>query len=252
MWLLIIKSCFIDSLVWQASVRLPHAEPQEMNKPPQPITGPPAIPHPAQSPGLTQVKAESAKPAIMIRHFWVLFNNISVSICSTGCLSPTSASLCCFFRAISTNEHCTATQTGTQSPSCETLHDRQSFLCVLWLSYLVLIPACVWGKIARVAESASLHLNFDLLLFTFLPVCTRASCFTPTGTTNFHKLEPAWFSKSSVCTPPPPPPPHKTAGFLAFRCCFCWSFCVFITIVSNQSVFLIVFLNNWLISYWWY
>uniref|UniRef100_A0A672LCX0 Eukaryotic translation initiation factor 4 gamma 1-like n=1 Tax=Sinocyclocheilus grahami TaxID=75366 RepID=A0A672LCX0_SINGR len=30
-----------------------------MNKPPQPITGPPAVPHPAQSPGLTQVKAES-------------------------------------------------------------------------------------------------------------------------------------------------------------------------------------------------
>lgn len=153
MWLLIIKSCFPDSLVWQASVRPPHAEPQEMNKPPQPITGPPAVPHPAQSPGLTQVKAESAKPAIMIRLIWVSFNNIGVSICSTGCLSPRSASLCCFSRAISTNEHCTATQTGTPSSSYETLHDRKSFVCFVAFvarcpnSCLCLRKNCTCGKV---------------------------------------------------------------------------------------------------------
>lgn len=33
----------------------PHAEPREMNKAPQPITGSPSTPHPAPSPGLSQV-----------------------------------------------------------------------------------------------------------------------------------------------------------------------------------------------------
>ena len=33
----------------------PHAEPREMNKAPQPITGSPSAPHPAPSPGLSQV-----------------------------------------------------------------------------------------------------------------------------------------------------------------------------------------------------
>lgn len=33
----------------------PHAEPHEMNKAPQPITGSPSNPHPAPSPGLSQV-----------------------------------------------------------------------------------------------------------------------------------------------------------------------------------------------------
>uniref|UniRef100_A0A672LD15 Eukaryotic translation initiation factor 4 gamma 1-like n=1 Tax=Sinocyclocheilus grahami TaxID=75366 RepID=A0A672LD15_SINGR len=61
-----MKSCFPDSLVWQASVRPPHAEPQEMNKPPQPITGPPAVPHPAQSPGLTQAAYPPGQPPSVV------------------------------------------------------------------------------------------------------------------------------------------------------------------------------------------
>lgn len=35
----------------------PHAELHEMNKAPQPITGPPSSPHPAPSPGLSQVRS---------------------------------------------------------------------------------------------------------------------------------------------------------------------------------------------------
>ncbi|XP_058601901.1 eukaryotic translation initiation factor 4 gamma 1a isoform X4 [Onychostoma macrolepis] len=37
-----------------------------MNKPPQPITGPPAIPHPAQSPGLTQAAYPPGQPSSVV------------------------------------------------------------------------------------------------------------------------------------------------------------------------------------------
>ncbi|TRY93684.1 hypothetical protein DNTS_029395 [Danionella cerebrum] len=37
-----------------------------MNKPPQPITGPPAIPHPSQSPGLTQAAYNSGQPSTVV------------------------------------------------------------------------------------------------------------------------------------------------------------------------------------------
>lgn len=40
-----------------ASQRHPDAELREMNKPPQPITGPTSVPLPSPSPGLTQVRA---------------------------------------------------------------------------------------------------------------------------------------------------------------------------------------------------
>lgn len=51
-------SCFlfIFSPALYTGTRLPpHAEPHEMNKAPQPITGSPSNPHPAPSPGLSQV-----------------------------------------------------------------------------------------------------------------------------------------------------------------------------------------------------
>ncbi|XP_043074566.1 eukaryotic translation initiation factor 4 gamma 1a isoform X3 [Puntigrus tetrazona] len=37
-----------------------------MNKPPQPITGPPAVPHPAQSPGLTQAAYPPGQPSSVV------------------------------------------------------------------------------------------------------------------------------------------------------------------------------------------
>ncbi|KAF4076278.1 hypothetical protein AMELA_G00212570 [Ameiurus melas] len=44
----------------------PHAEPREMNKPPQPITGPPSVPHPAPSPGLTSAVYPPGQPASVV------------------------------------------------------------------------------------------------------------------------------------------------------------------------------------------
>ncbi|KAK1790687.1 hypothetical protein P4O66_014551, partial [Electrophorus voltai] len=44
----------------------PHAEPREMNKPPQPITGPPSVPHPAPSPGLTQGAYPPGQPPSVV------------------------------------------------------------------------------------------------------------------------------------------------------------------------------------------
>lgn len=58
-------SCY---LAWQAGQRPPHAEPQEMNKPPQPITGPQSVPHPAPSPGLTQVRTGRLKFGLCLPH----------------------------------------------------------------------------------------------------------------------------------------------------------------------------------------
>uniref|UniRef100_A0A4W6C1P0 Eukaryotic translation initiation factor 4 gamma 1 n=1 Tax=Lates calcarifer TaxID=8187 RepID=A0A4W6C1P0_LATCA len=44
----------------------PHAELHEMNKAPQPITGPPSTPHPAPSPGLSQPSFSSGQPPSVV------------------------------------------------------------------------------------------------------------------------------------------------------------------------------------------
>uniref|UniRef100_A0AAY4AE37 Eukaryotic translation initiation factor 4 gamma 1-like n=2 Tax=Denticeps clupeoides TaxID=299321 RepID=A0AAY4AE37_9TELE len=44
----------------------PDAEPHEMNKPPQPITGPPSVPLPAPSPGLTQPPFPAGQPQTVV------------------------------------------------------------------------------------------------------------------------------------------------------------------------------------------
>nr|XP_029498326.1 eukaryotic translation initiation factor 4 gamma 1-like isoform X3 [Oncorhynchus nerka] len=49
-----------------ASQRHPNAEPSEMNKPPQPITGPTSVPHPSPSPGLTQAAYAPGQPPSLV------------------------------------------------------------------------------------------------------------------------------------------------------------------------------------------
>nr|XP_046213706.1 uncharacterized protein LOC124040673 [Oncorhynchus gorbuscha] len=51
---------------WLASQRHPDAEPREMNKPPQPITGPTSVPLPSPSPGLTQATYASGQPTSLV------------------------------------------------------------------------------------------------------------------------------------------------------------------------------------------
>ncbi|XP_071233116.1 eukaryotic translation initiation factor 4 gamma 1-like isoform X14 [Salvelinus alpinus] len=63
-----MKALFCQSIlqVRLASQRHPDAEPREMNKPPQPITGPTSVPHPSPSPGLTQAAYASGQPTSLV------------------------------------------------------------------------------------------------------------------------------------------------------------------------------------------
>ncbi len=211
MWLLIIKSCFIDSLVWQASVRLPHAEPQEMNKPPQPITGTPChSPPPPNRQGWHRWKRNRQN-----QQSWsgIFESCLTISVfpfvpqAAYPPLQPPSV----VFSGPSP-------QMNT-APQPRQVHNLQAvklsmtdkaFYVFLWLSYLVLIPACVWGKIARVAESASC---ISILIFYSL----LSSQFAPGPRALHQQVLPIFINWSlldfqsllSVHPPPPLPPPQN-------------------------------------------
>lgn len=107
---------------------------REMNKPPQPITGPTSVPNPAPSPGLTQVRAHGlflTKLCFLFRCFCPLYKFPP----SFKGLWSRTATFSCLCPPTSTNEFCTTAKTGMVVSSWLHSHQVWSVVCSLLNSH---------------------------------------------------------------------------------------------------------------------